>query len=125
MFQLELLFQLLPVFSLRVFGPVLLWLLARVLEFGLSHLALGCLERANTFSVNPGVLDHFYFSSVDDQIAGSPFSITIAAKDLYNNTVAGYSGAPSLTCSAGSISPTSMAVFVDGVGLRFSYCCFR
>jgi hypothetical protein len=84
-----------------------IWLITS--SFGMSG-------TSGTFSVNPGVLDHFYFSSVDDQIAGSPFSITIAAKDLYNNTVVGYSGAPSLTCSAGSISPTAMAVFAQGVG---------
>ena len=61
-------------------------------------------------------LDHFVFSSIGTQAAGTSFNITVLAKDAYGNTVTGYAGAPSLTYSAGSISPQSLNSFVNGVG---------
>ncbi len=61
-------------------------------------------------------LDHFIFNSVGTQTVGTSFSITVLAKDAYGNTVTGYTGAPSLTYSAGSISPQTMNSFVNGVG---------
>ena len=67
-------------------------------------------------TVNPAGLDHFIFNTVASQTAGSAFSITITAKDAFNNTVTSYTGRPSLTYSAGSISPTTMDTFVSGVG---------
>ena len=67
-------------------------------------------------TVNPAGLDHFIFNIVETQTAGSAFSIAVTAKDAYNNTVTGYSGTPSLTFSAGLISPTNMTTFLNGVG---------
>ena len=67
-------------------------------------------------TVNPAGLDHFVFNTVGTQTAGFAFSITVTAKDAYGNTVTGYTGSPSLTVSAGSISPTTMNAFVGGVG---------
>jgi hypothetical protein len=63
-----------------------------------------------------GNLDHFVFSSVGSQIAGTPFTITITAEDASGNTVTSYSGTPTLTYSAGSISPSSATGgFINGV----------
>ena len=67
-------------------------------------------------TVNPAGLDHFVFNTVATQTAGSAFSITVTAKDAYGNTVTSYTGTPSLTYSAGSISPDTMNAFVNGVG---------
>ena len=59
----------------------------------------------------------FTFSTINSpQTAGSGFSITVTAKDVYGNIVTGYVGRPSLTVSAGSISPSTMNAFVNGVG---------
>jgi hypothetical protein len=66
-------------------------------------------------TVNPAGLDHFSFNTVASQITGSPFSITITAKDSFNNTATSYTGRSSLTYSAGSISPANMDTFVSGV----------
>ena len=44
-------------------------------------------------------LDHFVFNSVGSEIAGTPFSVTITAKDSSGNTVTSYSGVPTLTYS--------------------------
>jgi len=67
-------------------------------------------------TVNPAGLDHFVFSFVGDQSAGSAFTVTVMAKDKYENNVTGYIGTPSLAVSAGSISPSIMNAFVNGVG---------
>ena len=40
----------------------------------------------------------------------------VTAEDVYGNTVTGYTGTPSLTYSAGSISPGAMNALVNGVG---------
>ena len=65
--------------------------------------------------VNPTSLDHFTFSTFASQITGTPFSVTITAKDAYNNTATSYTGQPSLTYSAGLISPVTVDNFVSGV----------
>ncbi len=69
-----------------------------------------------SLTVNAGHIDHFAFNTVDSQIVGSSFTITITAVDASGNTVTSYTGSPTLTYSAGSISPTVMAAFVSGVG---------
>ena len=72
---------------------------------------------SSIFTVNPGALNRFTFSTISSpQTAGSAFSITVTAKDVYGNNVTGYIGTPSLTYSAGSISPGIMNAFVNGVG---------
>jgi len=67
-------------------------------------------------TINAAGLNHFVFNSVGSQTAGSAFSIMITAEDSYGNTLTGYTGTPSLTVSAGSISPTTMNAFVSGIG---------
>ena len=77
----------------------------------------GVSGTSGSFTVNPGVLDHFTFSTISSpQIAYWTFSVTVTAEDAYGNTVTGYTGTPSLTYSAGSISPGVMNAFVNGVG---------
>jgi hypothetical protein len=73
-------------------------------------------KQSVSITVNAGSLDHFVFNSVGTQVAGSAFSITVTAMDKYGNNATGYVGTPSLTYSAGSISPTTMNAFVSGVG---------
>ena len=69
------------------------------------------------FTVNPGVLDHFTFSTISSpQISNWTFVVWVTAEDVYGNTVTGYTGTPSLTYSAGSISPGAMNALVNGVG---------
>ena len=82
----------------------------------LSTSGSGMTGTSGTFTVNPGALDHFTFNAISAQTSGSAFNIAVTAQDVYNNTVTSYVGAPSLTCSAGSINPTTMTAFVAGVG---------
>ena len=76
----------------------------------------GMSGTSGTFTVNPSTLDHFAISDISGQTVGSAFNITVTAQDVYNNTATNYVGTPSLTYSAGTISPTSMNPFVNGIG---------
>jgi hypothetical protein len=77
----------------------------------------GVSGTSNIFTVNPGALNHFTFAPISSpQTAGSAFIITVTAQDVYGNTVTSYVGPPSLTYSAGSISPTTIDAFINGVG---------
>jgi len=77
----------------------------------------GMSGASSIFTVNSGTLSSFTFAVIGSpQTTGSVFSITIMAKDIYGNNVTGYIGSPSLTVSAGSISPGAMNAFVSGVG---------
>jgi hypothetical protein len=77
----------------------------------------GASGSSGGFMVDPAGLDHFVFNAISSaQIAGSSFGITVTAKDVYGNRVTNYAGTPSLTYSAGSVSPLTMNAFVNGVG---------
>ena len=77
----------------------------------------GSLSKQSTpITVNAGSLDHFVFNTVGAQTAGSPFTIKVTAMDKYGNIVTAYVGTPSLACSAGLITPSTMNAFVSGVG---------
>ena len=77
----------------------------------------GMSGTSNSFTINPGALNKFTFSTINSpQTAGSVFTITVSAKDAYGNNVTSYTGTPSLIYSDGSISPSVMNVFVNGVG---------
>jgi hypothetical protein len=62
-----------------------------------------------------GSLNHFDFQTIGTQIAGTPFSITITAKDSNEVTVFSYNGANSLGVSQGTISPSSTGNFANGL----------
>jgi len=75
----------------------------------------GSIGDGKPLTVNPASLDHFTFNTVGSpQAAGSIFSITITAKDAYENTVTGYSGTNTLSDSTGTISPTVTGAFTSG-----------
>ena len=77
----------------------------------------GMSGTSSIFTVNSGALNSFTFAAISSpQTAGSVFSITVTAKDVYGNNVTSYIGSPSLAVSAGSISPGTMNAFVSGVG---------
>ena len=60
-------------------------------------------------------LNHFVFSSVGSQTAGTSFNVTITAVDFSGTKVASYTGTPTLTYSAGSITPSTTTNFSLGV----------
>ena len=60
-------------------------------------------------------LDHFTFTNISNQIAGTAFGITIYAKDSGGNTVTTYTGISSLSDTTGTINPVSTGAFTNGV----------
>ena len=61
-------------------------------------------------------LAQFEFAPINSpQLAGTPFQISITAKDQYGNTVTNFDQPVALADSSGSISPTQTASFVNGV----------
>ncbi|MFH1860233.1 MAG: FlgD immunoglobulin-like domain containing protein [bacterium] len=56
---------------------------------------------SGTITVSPGTPHHFEVITEHSQIeqAGTPFSITIRAKDLYGNVATGYEGSQDLACT--------------------------
>jgi hypothetical protein len=77
-----------------------------------------CISSAsNTFTVNPGTLYKFSFSTIGcTQASGKAFAVTITAEDQYGNTVASYDETQTLACSYGAatLAPTSVT-FKNGV----------
>ena len=73
-------------------------------------------EDSTTVDFTPGSLHHFTFDTISSpQTAGATFSITITAKDQYENTAASYTGTNTLSDTTGTISPSSTGSFTNGV----------
>ena len=74
-----------------------------------------------SFDVNPGALDHFLISTIPSpQLVGAAITgITLTAKDLYNNTVTGFTGTVAYSGTAGvtGSSPAFSAGQVAGVSI--------
>ncbi|MFH1775448.1 MAG: carboxypeptidase regulatory-like domain-containing protein, partial [Chloroflexota bacterium] len=62
-----------------------------------------------------GALHHFEFDVIGNQTAGTPFSITITAKDSTNAVVETYTGTNTLTDLTGTIEPGQTGTFDIGV----------
>jgi hypothetical protein len=73
---------------------------------------------SNSFAVTTAAsgLDHFAIAPIGTQAAGSAFGITVAAQDIYNNTMDSYSGSVQITSSGTLVgAPVTSAPFVAGV----------
>jgi len=73
--------------------------------------------QSNPFDVSPPTtVDHFVINPIaSPQTAGTPFTITVTAKDANNNTVTSYTGTVTISDWSGSISPTLSGNFTNGV----------
>jgi hypothetical protein len=75
----------------------------------------GATGSAVSVMVNFPPPDHFEFSSIGTQTAGTSFNITITAEDASNNLIANYIGVNALNVSTGTVSPTLTGLFNNGV----------
>ncbi|MCJ7631115.1 hypothetical protein MUP77_01745, partial [Candidatus Bathyarchaeota archaeon] len=85
-------------------------LLIIVLILGLTSSQMAPENKASA----AGALDHFVFSRISTQRAGTAFQITIAAVDAHGFIVTSYVGTNTLGVSSGTISPTSTSSFRKG-----------
>ncbi len=70
---------------------------------------------SNAFIVNPNSLNHFTFTDISSPItAGQSFSISIQARDEYENIVTSFSSAVDLSDKTGTLTPTSSGNFSSG-----------
>lgn len=64
----------------------------------------------------PPVLDHFEFSTISSpQTSGTAFTVTIQAVDQYDKRFTEYNNVNTLTCSGGTINPSTTGSFTNGV----------
>ncbi|MBN1155155.1 hypothetical protein JXB12_09590 [candidate division KSB1 bacterium] len=72
--------------------------------------------NSNSFDVISSTVDHFEFNVITSpQEAGTPFNITITAKDAQNNTVTDFNGVGELADKTGTISPNETGSFSSGI----------
>ena len=69
---------------------------------------------SNSFDVISSTVDHFVFTNIGNQVAGSAFNITIRAEDASDNLVTSFSGTASLTDLTGTLTPTATGNFTNG-----------
>jgi YVTN family beta-propeller protein len=80
----------------------------------------GVSGTSNSFTVNVGTLDHFAITNntlqnIENQSSNIPFSITITAQDIGNNTVTSFNNQISLTDDFSTLYPTTSNNFTSGV----------
>jgi len=75
----------------------------------------GASGNSNYFDVISSNVDHFDFSFIDTQEAGTGFTVTITAKDLQGNTVTSFNGEGELSDETNTISPNGTGNFTNGI----------
>jgi len=70
--------------------------------------------NSNNFNVIASTVDHFEISTIGNQTAGVPFSVTITARDASNNTVTSFTGTVSVSDMTGSLTPATSNPFTGG-----------
>ncbi len=70
---------------------------------------------SNYFNVNPNSLDHFTFANITSpKTAGQSFSISIEARDQYENKITSFNNAINLSDKTGTLSPITSGNFSSG-----------
>ncbi len=89
---------------------------AETVELTLSdtHGLIGTSTQDVVFS--PGSLHHFILDNIPSpQIAGEDISVTVTAKDLYDNIVPSFVGSVNFSTTAGTITPLTSSSFTAGI----------
>ena len=68
-----------------------------------------------TAAIRPSAGGTLTFEEIKDQIVGTPFTITITARDLNNNILGDFTGPVTLTDATGSITPSVANQFSSGI----------
>lgn len=76
---------------------------------------VGKSATSGAFNVNSAVLDHFDVPEIfSPKTAGTGFPLTLIAKDVYENTVTGFSGIVNIHAGSNTVSPTTSGSFTGG-----------
>ncbi len=91
-----------------------------ITQSGTTAITASCQGRGGTsptFFVTPGSLDHFVIDTITQQTAGVPFTITITAKDRWENTVTEFTDIAALTLTPvlSPLTPTLTTNFIAGL----------
>lgn len=70
--------------------------------------SIGLIDATQTITINANNVASFTFSSITNQVAGTPFNVTIIAKDTYGNTVTDFNGIVNLSSTLEAPSPSSV-----------------
>lgn len=77
--------------------------------------AVGLDDATQTINITANVVYSFVFSDVINAVAGTPFDVTIAAKDVYGNTVIDFMGSITLATSTPETPVPASISFTNGV----------
>lgn len=69
---------------------------------------VGLVDGTQQITVTSNNVSSFSFSTINNQVAGVPFSVTIVAKDTYGNTVSDFAGVADLGSTLETPSPASV-----------------
>ena len=76
----------------------------------------GKVGTSNTFDVLHSNLDHFVLNSIlSPQVAGTGFTVTVTARDAFENTVKSFSNKVIISDNSGTVSPPQSSNFTNGV----------
>lgn len=75
---------------------------------------VGLVDASQTISVTSSIVATFEFGTMTSQVAGTPFDVSITAKDVYGNVVGGFSSNVTLTSQLETPAPTTVT-FANGV----------
>lgn len=70
--------------------------------------ATGLIDATQNIIITANNIASFTFSAISNQVAGTPFAVTIVAKDTYGNTVTDFNGTANLTSTLETPSPSSI-----------------
>lgn len=76
---------------------------------------IGAQSQSAPFTVNAGPLSAFTFDPIGAVSSGTPFNVTIHARDAFGNAVPSFTGSVVLGVDSGSVSPNSTGAFAAGV----------
>ncbi|MBN1349006.1 hypothetical protein JXJ21_06330 [candidate division KSB1 bacterium] len=71
--------------------------------------------QSNPFNIKSAALKKFVINTLTSQFAGQPFSLTVTAKDEYNNTVNSFADKVTISDLTGTITPALSGDFNSGV----------
>lgn len=69
---------------------------------------VGLIDATQQVAVTANNVTSFSFANITNQVAGTPFSVTVVAKDTYGNTVSNFNGSATLTSTLEQPNPTTI-----------------